>query len=123
MSTAERLPDIMTPEQAANYLQVNRETIYRYIRQGKLLAARLGRRYRIPRGSVEVLLRTSQTSRMSLPAPGGSTPTDEMYPLTLIRQLATDMGVDDLADRHDAYAHGRIDDADIDVADSELNGG
>ncbi len=48
--------DILTPEQAADYLQVNRETIYRYIRQGKLAASRLGRSYRIPRRSLEALL-------------------------------------------------------------------
>jgi len=38
-------PEIMTPEQAAEYLQVSRETVYRYIRQGKLAASRLGRSY------------------------------------------------------------------------------
>jgi excisionase family DNA binding protein len=48
--------DILTPDQAAAYLQVNRETIYRYIRDGKLVAARLGRSYRIPRRSLELLL-------------------------------------------------------------------
>lgn len=41
--------DVLTPEQAAEYLQVNRETIYRYIRQGKLVASRFGRAYRIPK--------------------------------------------------------------------------
>ena len=39
---------ILTPEQAADYLQVNRETIYRYIRDGKLAASRLGCGYRVP---------------------------------------------------------------------------
>lgn len=49
-------PDILTPEQAADYLQVNRETIYRYIRDGRLNASRLGRSYRIRKQSVELLL-------------------------------------------------------------------
>jgi excisionase family DNA binding protein len=57
----ERTRDVMTPEQAADYLQVNRETIYRYIRQGRLVASRLGRAYRIPRNSLDVLLWTSRT--------------------------------------------------------------
>jgi excisionase family DNA binding protein len=48
--------DILTPDQAAEYLQVNRETIYRYIRDGRLMAARLGRSYRISRRSLETLL-------------------------------------------------------------------
>ena len=52
----DRVPEIMTPEQAAAYLQVNRETIYRYIRQGRLQASRLGRTYRISRQSVDRLL-------------------------------------------------------------------
>jgi excisionase family DNA binding protein len=57
----ERLRDIFTPEQAAAYLQVNRETIYRFIRDGRLVASRLGRSYRIPRQSVEWLLWSTRT--------------------------------------------------------------
>lgn len=34
------------------------------------------------------------------------------YPLTALLELATDMGVPDLATRHDHYAHGRPDDDD-----------
>ena len=37
---------------------------------------------------------------------------NEEYPLTAIRKLATDMGVTDLSDRHDWYAHGRLEDHD-----------
>lgn len=54
-------PDILTPEQAAEYLQVNRETIYRYIREGKLVASKLGRTYRIPRRSINLLLLATST--------------------------------------------------------------
>ena len=57
-------PDIMTPEQAAEYLQVSRETVYRYIRQGKLAASRLGRSYRLEKRNLDLLLwgnRTNQT--------------------------------------------------------------
>ena len=57
----ERTRDILTPEQAAAYLQVNRETIYRYIRDGRLVASRLGRAYRIPRQSLDVLLWSTRT--------------------------------------------------------------
>jgi excisionase family DNA binding protein len=60
-TTNEQVRDILTPDQAADYLQVNRETIYRYIRDGKLLAFRLGRAYRIPRTSIDALLRSSST--------------------------------------------------------------
>ena len=47
---------MMTPEQAADYLQLNRETIYRYIRSGRIPAIRLGRRYRIPGDDLAVTL-------------------------------------------------------------------
>lgn len=54
-------PDILTPEQAADYLQVNRETIYRYIRDGRLTASRIGRSYRIRKPSVELRLASTST--------------------------------------------------------------
>ena len=57
----EQMREVMTPEQAAEYLQVNRETIYRYIRQGRLVASRLGRAYRVPRRSLELLLWAMRT--------------------------------------------------------------
>ena len=115
MNAVERVPDMMTPGQAAAYLQVNRETIYRYIRQGKLVAAKLGRSYRIPRRSVELLLWSSSMPTDQTPVSNESSPPTEPYPLTTIRNLATDMGVDDLAARHDYYAHGWADDADTDA--------
>ncbi|HEX5414975.1 MAG TPA: helix-turn-helix domain-containing protein [Chloroflexota bacterium] len=59
----ERTRDILTPDQAAEYLQVNRETIYRYIREGKLAASQLGRAYRIPRRSLDLLLWATRTRK------------------------------------------------------------
>jgi excisionase family DNA binding protein len=53
--------EIMTPDQAAEYLQLNRETIYRYIREGKLVASRLGRSYRIPKRSLDLLMWSTST--------------------------------------------------------------
>ncbi len=58
----ERIRDIMTPGQAAEYLQINRETVYRYIRSGKLVASRLGKAYRIPKRSVDLLLWATRTA-------------------------------------------------------------
>ena len=57
----EQIREIFTPEQAAEYLQVDKETIYRYIRQGKLVASKLGRTYRIPKGSIDLLLWATRT--------------------------------------------------------------
>jgi excisionase family DNA binding protein len=56
-----QVPDILTPDQASEYLQVDRETIYRYIREGKLVASKLGRSYRIPKRSIDLLLWTTRT--------------------------------------------------------------
>jgi excisionase family DNA binding protein len=57
----EQTRQVYTPEQAAEYLQVNRETIYRYIRQGKLIASKLGRTYRVPKRSLDLLLWATRT--------------------------------------------------------------
>jgi excisionase family DNA binding protein len=61
MNSTERIPEVMTPGQAADYLQVNRETVYRYIRGGQLVASKLGRAYRIPRRSLDLLLWSTRT--------------------------------------------------------------
>ena len=55
--------EIMTPPQVAEYLQLTPETVYRYIREGKLVASRLGRQYRVPKESVEMLLEATSTAR------------------------------------------------------------
>src|SRR5688500_7267160 len=57
----ERPREIFTPEQAAEYLQVDNETIYRYIRQGKLIASKLRRKYLMPKRSIDPLLWASRS--------------------------------------------------------------
>jgi len=49
---------------------------------------------------------TIQPEVQEQPVPEASE--DEEYPLTVIARLATDMGVTDLAERHDYYANRRI---------------
>ena len=66
MQRTPAFPEIMTPEQAAEYLQVSRETVYRYIRQGKLVASRLGRSYRVSKRNLDLLLWESRTSQQPL---------------------------------------------------------
>lgn len=56
----EPVRDIMTPEQVAEYLQLDRETIYRYIRSGKLAASRFGRAYRIAKFDVDILMQRTK---------------------------------------------------------------
>lgn len=48
--------EIVTVEQAADYLQVHKITVYRYIREGLLPAVKLGKMYRLFSRDVEAFL-------------------------------------------------------------------
>ena len=54
--------EIMTPEQVADYLQLNTDTVYRLIRNHELPAAKIGRVYRIPKEDVDAFLMANSTS-------------------------------------------------------------
>lgn len=54
--------DLLTPEEAATFLRVNRETIYRNLRRGALPGVKLGGQWRISRTKLESLLGASQLS-------------------------------------------------------------
>lgn len=47
--------EFLTTEDAARLLNVHVNTIIRWIKQGKLPASQIGREYRIPRPSIELL--------------------------------------------------------------------
>jgi excisionase family DNA binding protein len=47
---------VLTVDQVAEYLQLNRLTVYRYIREGKIPAARIGKLYRILKADVDGFL-------------------------------------------------------------------
>lgn len=55
------LPDVLTPEQVAGYLQLDKETIYRLIRDRKLAATRIGRAYRVPREDLDAFMLANST--------------------------------------------------------------
>ncbi len=57
----EEMKEVITPDQVAEYLQLNRDTVYRYIREGKLAASRLGRDYRITKANVGIFLLSTIT--------------------------------------------------------------
>ena len=48
--------EVLTVEQAAEYLQMHKGTVYRYIREGLLPAVRLGKVYRLLRRDVDAFL-------------------------------------------------------------------
>jgi excisionase family DNA binding protein len=62
--TKDRRSDLLTVEQVADYLQLNKLTVYKYIRDGRLPAARLGKAYRIRLSDVDAFLER----QMSRPA-------------------------------------------------------
>ena len=55
------LEEMMTPEQVACYLQLNKDTVYRLIRQRKLAATRIGRAYRVPREDLDAFVAANST--------------------------------------------------------------
>jgi len=59
--TPKEWPDVMTPEQVAEYLQVVTRTIYRMIERGDLKATKIGRVYRIRKEDVDSYLRETSS--------------------------------------------------------------
>jgi len=53
--------EVMTPEQVADYLQLNKDTVYRLIRSHQLAASKIGRAYRIPKEDVDSFLLARST--------------------------------------------------------------
>jgi excisionase family DNA binding protein len=47
---------VMTVDQVAEYLQLNRLTVYRYVREGRIPAAKIGKLYRVLKADVDAFL-------------------------------------------------------------------
>jgi excisionase family DNA binding protein len=65
---ASRAGQVLTADQVAEYLQLNRLTVYRYIRQGKIPAARVGKLYRVLRADVDQFLEAQKVGDGAPPA-------------------------------------------------------
>jgi excisionase family DNA binding protein len=61
------LPDLLTIGQVAKYLQVSDSTVRRMLKDGRLRGTKLGVLWRIPRESVEELIRTGYTAQEGNP--------------------------------------------------------
>lgn len=57
---AQPLPEVLTPEQVADYLQVEPGIVRELIRDEQLIASRIGDDYRVQRRHVDLLLWTTQ---------------------------------------------------------------
>jgi excisionase family DNA binding protein len=55
-------PDFYLVEELAEKLRVNKMTIYRWIKAGKLTASKLGKHYRITKVEFERLINETKTS-------------------------------------------------------------
>jgi excisionase family DNA binding protein len=62
--------EILTVEQAADFLQVHKITVYRYIREGLLPAVKLGKMYRLFSRDVEAFLHAMRHHPQEGPAAG-----------------------------------------------------
>lgn len=61
------MPKPLTVEESAELLRVGVETVQRYVREGKLPASKVGRRYLIPEEAVKALLEPKEP-----PPPSGA---------------------------------------------------
>lgn len=55
------MPEVLTPRQVADYLQLSTGAVYRLIRRRQLAASRIGRSYRIPREDLDSFLLANST--------------------------------------------------------------
>ena len=62
---------VMTVDQVAAYLQLNRLTVYRYVREGRIPAAKIGKLYRILRSDVDQFL---EAQKVGAPVPARRRP-------------------------------------------------
>ena len=71
---------VMTVDQVAEYLQLNRLTVYRYVREGRIPAAKIGKLYRVLKADVDAFLEQQKagvsagSSLAPKPAPGHRIP-------------------------------------------------
>jgi excisionase family DNA binding protein len=55
--------EIFTPDQVAEYMQINLVTIYKNIKEGRLLAFKIGKQYRITAESINLFIAENSTPR------------------------------------------------------------
>lgn len=76
---SEKFDQVMTVDQVAAYLQLNRLTVYRYVREGKIPASKIGKVYRILRADVDRFLEAQKVPGLR-PAPRPAVPTPPARP-------------------------------------------
>jgi excisionase family DNA binding protein len=72
---------VLTVDQVAAYLQLNRLTVYRYIREGRIPASRLGKVYRVLRSDVDRFLESQKVDRGARRRPAAPPPHERVRPI------------------------------------------
>ncbi len=72
---------VMTVEQVAAYLQLNRLTVYRYIREGQIPATKIGKAYRVLRADLDRFLESRRTVSPTSPRRPAHRPSLERLPV------------------------------------------
>jgi excisionase family DNA binding protein len=55
--------NLLTPDEVAAFLKVQKSTVYRYIREGKLPAAKIGNQYRVTEDDLEAFVEKAKLSK------------------------------------------------------------
>jgi chromosome partitioning protein len=69
METAKVIEDMLTTEQVAEQMQVERKTVLRWIREGKLRASKVGKAYVIPQAAVAGLITRTEVPSIEAQPP------------------------------------------------------
>lgn len=72
---------VLTVAQVAEYLQLNRLTVYRYIREGRIPAFRLGKLYRVLQSDVDRFLESQRVRRGGEVRPTVPPPSERVRPI------------------------------------------
>lgn len=67
-AAAEAFPEVMTVKQAAAYLQVNEQVLYRYVRQDKVPVARMGATIRFKKSVLDAWLEAESWKSIGMKA-------------------------------------------------------
>ena len=62
---ATKLPEVLTPKQVADYLQLGRDKTYQMLKSGELPSVRLGRTYRIQKCALDDWLARGATQSLT----------------------------------------------------------
>ena len=76
--------DILTIEQAAEYLRIPRASLYRYARAGSIPAMKVGRHWRFSRAALSDWIRGQRAASESLPSGGSPRNVRDGSPVVLI---------------------------------------